>query len=588
MTDQWIKSDGTPIESDWDLGLPLSDDWILECGCSGPTGKTSIVDTITMTGSPATITSVAGGQSLWSIVLNDGTPQADFAIDRFDDTGALVDSPMTIVRATGVVSFHDPVMLVRDPVEDMEAVTKEYVDAHASGIPEAPMDNYPYARYMATWERLPQTYIPEAPSGQIFGRFNATWAPVPIQADAPNDGGTYGRMNGAWNAALAITGGTIMGSLTVNQILTVNGPNSMVLNAAGGNQRAILGQTSGLTRWQLQLGDQVAEGLNNAGSNFSLTAYTNLGGFLGTWLSISRADGTATFAGHVNVNGGLAVNGLLAVNDVSNLYIPGGSNGQVMTTNGAGALSWTDKGGGGGGGASITVGDTPPSSPAVGALWWDSVGGQLYVWYADANSSQWVIAVNAAAAGSGASISVGATPPASPSVGALWFDANSAQLYCWYNDGNSSQWVPTTNQMGGGYLLAQGVTNGASVPSGQIGELITATASAPVGNATTNVAQVTTISVPAGNWDIWGDCQFNPAGNTLSAYYAVITTTNASLAGGKTACLSGATALGQCAAAIPMVSVILTAPTIYRLNAAVTVSASGCTANANIYARRRA
>ena len=38
-----------------------------------------------------------------------------------------------------------------------------------------------------------------------------------------------------------------------------------------------------------------------------------------------------------------------------------------------------------------------PASPQVGQLWWDSVGGQLYVWYNDGNSSQWVIAVNAAA-----------------------------------------------------------------------------------------------------------------------------------------------------------------------------------------------
>jgi hypothetical protein len=44
--------------------------------------------------------------------------------------------------------------------------------------------------------------------------------------------------------------------------------------------------------------------------------------------------------------------------------------------------------------AAIYIGDTPPSSPSAGALWWDRVGGQLYIYYTDANSSQWVIAVN--------------------------------------------------------------------------------------------------------------------------------------------------------------------------------------------------
>ena len=45
----------------------------------------------------------------------------------------------------------------------------------------------------------------------------------------------------------------------------------------------------------------------------------------------------------------------------------------------------------------VTVSDTPPANPQVGQEWFDSVSGQLYVWYDDGNSSQWVIAVNAAA-----------------------------------------------------------------------------------------------------------------------------------------------------------------------------------------------
>lgn len=46
--------------------------------------------------------------------------------------------------------------------------------------------------------------------------------------------------------------------------------------------------------------------------------------------------------------------------------------------------------GGGGGSASITISDTPPSSPANGALWWESDSGTLFIYYTDANSSQWV------------------------------------------------------------------------------------------------------------------------------------------------------------------------------------------------------
>ena len=48
-------------------------------------------------------------------------------------------------------------------------------------------------------------------------------------------------------------------------------------------------------------------------------------------------------------------------------------------------------------GPPVTISATAPVGPQVGALWWDSVGGQLYTFYDDGNSSQWVIAVNAAA-----------------------------------------------------------------------------------------------------------------------------------------------------------------------------------------------
>ena len=38
------------------------------------------------------------------------------------------------------------------------------------------------------------------------------------------------------------------------------------------------------------------------------------------------------------------------------------------------------------------IGPTPPADPPDGLLWWDSESGQLYVWYRDVDSAQWVIA----------------------------------------------------------------------------------------------------------------------------------------------------------------------------------------------------
>lgn len=40
----------------------------------------------------------------------------------------------------------------------------------------------------------------------------------------------------------------------------------------------------------------------------------------------------------------------------------------------------------------VAIGTVPPSNPEPGFLWWDDVGGNLYIWYSDPTSSQWVIA----------------------------------------------------------------------------------------------------------------------------------------------------------------------------------------------------
>ena len=63
-----------------------------------------------------------------------------------------------------------------------------------------------------------------------------------------------------------------------------------------------------------------------------------------------------------------------------------GTNGQVLTSDGAGNVAW---GAGGGGGASVTISDTPPAASA-GDLWWESDSGRLKIYYQDVDSSQWV------------------------------------------------------------------------------------------------------------------------------------------------------------------------------------------------------
>ncbi len=93
-------------------------------------------------------------------------------------------------------------------------------------------------------------------------------------------------------------------------------------------------------------------------------------------------------------------------------------------------------GGGGGGGASVTVSSNPPNSPSSGDLWWDSDVGEMYVYYADGDSNQWV-----ETSGGSETVVVSDNAPSSPNHGDLWWESDTGQLKIYYNDGDSAQWV---------------------------------------------------------------------------------------------------------------------------------------------------
>jgi hypothetical protein len=72
----------------------------------------------------------------------------------------------------------------------------------------------------------------------------------------------------------------------------------------------------------------------------------------------------------------------------------------------------------------------------------------------------------AATIASGSSTTVSSSPPASPSPGDGWFDSNSAELYIWFDDGTSAQWVIATNSS---FLTAPKYLVGFSFTGGVLG-----------------------------------------------------------------------------------------------------------------------
>ena len=136
------------------------------------------------------------------------------------------------------------------------------------------------------------------------------------------------------------------------------------------------------------------------------------------------------------------------------------STNEVLSWNGS-DYDWVAQSGGGGGSASVTTSDAAPSSPSAGDLWYNTSAGGLFVYYQDANSAQWVEVVGktgATGAAGGVTVSIGTSAPNSPAAGQLWWNSSANKLYIYYTDANSSQWVQATTPGAAGAAGADGTT----------------------------------------------------------------------------------------------------------------------------------
>ena len=122
-------------------------------------------------------------------------------------------------------------------------------------------------------------------------------------------------------------------------------------------------------------------------SQFGTTYFSNGATVTGTLVvtnGITLSSGNLSLtSGNATIAGSLTAGGLT-------YPTTNGTSGQVLTSDGAGNVTWQDSTGGSGG-ANVTISDTiPAGTPAAGDLWWESDTGRLKVYYTDTDSSQWV------------------------------------------------------------------------------------------------------------------------------------------------------------------------------------------------------
>lgn len=159
-----------------------------------------------------------------------------------------------------------------------------------------------------------------------------------------------------------------------------------------------------------------------------------------------------------------------------------------------------------------------PANPNYGDVF--NVGYTSWTW----DGTKWVITPGSGGGGGGgASITISDTPPSPAVTGALWWDSAHGQMYVYFDDGSSKQWVPTTNQVGGGYVPLTGVNDGSDAPKGQIGEIISSVITTGVTLATGTNSAITSLTLTPGDWDITGDVYFTASAGPTSVYAAINT-----------------------------------------------------------------
>ena len=168
--------------------------------------------------------------------------------------------------------------------------------------------------------------------------------------------------------------------------------------------------------------------------------------------------GTTNPIAKLDVGGNLNVSGVVTATGGFNIGIQ--SAGTNVTTGVITALNFVGTGNtftyntgtktvdisiaGGSGGSQVSVGTESPASPSSGNLWYNTNLGRTFIYYNDGDSSQWVDAAPfniVSDSGGGASVSIGTEAPVGPSSGDLWYNADYARIFIYYDNGINSQWV---------------------------------------------------------------------------------------------------------------------------------------------------
>jgi hypothetical protein len=270
--------------------------------------NSSLVLTKTASGGSTDIYGQTGGLTRWWMQLGNGTAESganagsDFYLSRYNDAGVYIDSPFYIPRSSGSIittsiytnGFHQVTNTSdNDHTLFVVGATKaiRFGTSAGYGAIEGVQSNL--ATYQPLWVGGSQLLF--SVSGVEKARFDTS--------------GNLCIGTTSGSHALEVVGdGNFNGNLTARYLGVATASPYVVLNKTTGasGQNAILGQTAGISRWQIRLGDGNPEGTGNAGSDFYIDSFADSGTYLTSPIVIARS------SGNINLNGAVFATTLTA------------------------------------------------------------------------------------------------------------------------------------------------------------------------------------------------------------------------------------------------------------------------------------
>jgi hypothetical protein len=287
----------------------------------------------------------------WQLMLGDGGAESganagsDIALGGFDDAGALINYPLRIKRSSGLAT------VVGNPIVPLGIATKQYVDG-AVGAGFLPLTGGTLSGDLTIQKASPSLRLIASASGQgmsIIGMSEALaqrWNMELGSNDAESGGATGAGGRSFILHAYKNDGNYIGQALNINREtraamfsgeITIAKPQSILwLNGQSGNARAVVGQSNGVFRWSMNLGDSQAESTSNKGSNFNLIRFDDAGNAIDSPILIWRETGiiesrgqqiapaTIDMSSNILINGGFDMNQFVGTGGISvgggNLY----------------------------------------------------------------------------------------------------------------------------------------------------------------------------------------------------------------------------------------------------------------------------